>query len=305
MTAIGPGVSSFVEGKYWFDGVQMHLELGIQMAVSGSGFVTTSPSFKAPSAMEVTLPPPGVMMLGVGHAHQANLGTTHPIAARMDNSTDISLWYWSGSTYAAVTASAPCTSGVLNGFYIKTSYIPVVKSAPNNFVAFGDSITRFENAAGGAGDINWTPYVPTGSLVFGGGFARDSATSAIVLANAKKMNADVAVCLVGVNDIAIGVPQATTVANVVALAAKVGADKFVLCKLAPYNANTAAAASLSAAYETLAATHGWTLIDPYGAYRKVDGTWTAGASGDGVHPTTAVQQAAALVYRAGVQAALA
>lgn len=306
LTAIGPGVGSFIEGKYWFDGVEMHLELGIQMAGAGAGFVGTAPSFKTPTTMEVTLPSPFLMMLGVGHAHNAYTGAIHPVAARMNTSTDVGFWYWNGTTYAAVTSTTPLASGILNGFYIKISYIPASNVAPNNFVAFGDSITRFEAGAGYVGDINWTPHVPVqDSLVFGGGFAQDSATSAIVLAGAKKMNADVAVCLVGVNDIYAAVPQATTIANIVALEAKVGADKFVLCKLAPYNANPAAAVSLSAAYEVLAAERGWTLIDPYAAYRKPDGTWTAGASGDGVHPTVAVQQAAALVYRAGIVAALA
>lgn len=303
--ALAPGVASYVEGKYYFDGVQMHVELGIQMSSTGAGFMGTLPTFTTPTAMEYTSPffP---LVLGVGHAHDATLGSLHPVAAVRASQTTAAFYYLSGSNYLPITATAPISWGIVDGLYVKVSYIPTVQVAPKNFTAFGDSISRFENSAGNVNDIGWTPFVPVANqIVFGGGFARDSATTAIIVAGARRMNADVAVCLAGVNDIALGVPQATTLANVVALRNKVQASRFILCQIASYNANPAAAASLNAAYATVAAANGMILLDPYAAWRQPNGLWTAGASFDGVHPTAAVQQAAGLVFRAAVVAAAA
>lgn len=97
---------------------------------------------------------------------------------------------------------------------------------------------------------------------------------------------------------------ATTQANVDAIAAAADADRVLLCAIAPYDANTTAANAMNAAYVTQAATNGWDYVDPWAAYRQGSGAWTGGASGDGVHPTAAVSQAAGLVIRAAILAML-
>lgn len=307
LTDIGPGVDSVNLGRYWFDGVEMHYELSIRMSANGAGFVGNNPSFKMVTDMELNDPFPS-RVIGYGHAHDATTGLLYSATPIRTSATQVRFFYSQGTTQSQLspfTTSAPVTWGILDGIYVSGSYIPQVKSAPNNFLAYGDSITRFENAAGQPPDINWAPQVPTEGLVFGGGFARDSATSAIVLANAVPLSADVGVGMVGVNDIAQSVPQATTLANVVSLRNKVGTDKWLLCKIAPYDANPAAAQALNVAYENLAASNGWGISDPWGAYRAANGSWVAGASYDGTHPNPPATAAAALVIRADIQALLA
>lgn len=294
-----PGIGSIMEGRYYFDGVQVHVELPIQMAVHAMTPMGTAPAIVPPSEIDLNADPVRQMLLGVGIMHDATTGIIHPLAAIVKTATAVEFFSMNGSAYATITPSVPTSWGILDGIRVKFSYIPKNKVAPRNFTAYGDSITRFETNAGDT--WSWVNHVPVEGLTFGGGYALDGGTSAQVLAGAKKINADVGVCMVGVNDIAQGVPLGTTTANVVALHAKVATDRFVLCKIAPYDANSAASNAMNAAYQALADTHGWTLLDPFAAHRGADGRWVAGASYDGVHPNLPVQQAAAGVIRAAIQ----
>jgi lysophospholipase L1-like esterase len=204
--------------------------------------------------------------------------------------------YHATATLANFSATVPSSWGPFDYMVLQGSYFPLNAVMPWNYVAFGDSIVRFDS--NGAMAQTWPNYVFEEGLVFGGGYAKDSATSAIVLAGAKKINADVGIIMVGVNDIAGAIPLATTQANVVALANKVQTDRILLSKIAPYNTNKTAANAMNVAYESLATANGWDFFDPWAAFRDGTGGWTAGASSDGVHPNLATHQAAALVVRA-------
>lgn len=309
LLAFAPGVDSIVEGRYWFDGTEMNYELAVQNAVTGAGFMGNNPSFALPSRAALLDRYPA-RIIGDGHVHDATSGLLYNAKVSRVSATHGGFYYTTGASATQISpvmaaGGAPITWKILDGIYVKGSYIPEVTTVPNNYVIYGDSITRFENAAGQVGDIGWGPQVQTDMLRFGGGFARDSATSAIVLTNAKALSADIGISQVGVNDIAQGVTQSTTLANVIALRNKVGADKWMLLKTPPYDANPNAVISLNNAYQTLATNQGWYITDPWAAYRNANGTWVTGASYDGTHPNAGPVAAAALNIRAAVLAALA
>ena len=309
LLALGPGVDSVVEARYWFDGTEMNYELSIQNAATGAGFVGNNPAFLLPSRA-ANLDRYWLRVIGDGHIHDATSGLLYNAKVVRVSATHGGLYYTTGSVATQLSpvqtsGGAPISWKILDGFYLKGSYIPEVPFMPQNYVVYGDSITRFENTAGQIGDIGWAPQVQTEALRFGGGFARDGGTSAVALANAKALSADIGISQLGVNDIAQGVTQSTTLANIQALATKVGADKWMLLKIPPYDANPNAVISLNNAYQALATNKGWYITDPWAAYRNANGTWVTGASYDGTHPNAGPVAAAALNIRAAVTAALA
>ena len=295
-----PGIGSVIDGVYWFDGVKVQVDLTVKMAPTATAPMGPNPLIFTPS--EVTFPLANMQYgpCGSGGAHDGGLGKIHNVEVTFNDAASVALW-WATIPLASITASAPFTWNGYSHLRVHYSYFPKNAVAPKNFAAYGDSITRFEKNTS-TDTSSWANKVPVEGLTFAGGCAIDGGTSIAVLAGAKAISADAAVCMVGVNDIAQGVPLATMLSKVEALALKVGADNFILCKIPPYDLNVPAITAMNAAYELLAVANGWTLIDPFGAYRAVDGKWVAGASFDGTHPYDAPQAAAASIIRTAILA---
>lgn len=145
----------------------------------------------------------------------------------------------------------------------------------------------------------WRTYITDPALSFAGGYAHAGYTSAQVLANLTAVTADTLVIMLGTNDVRLGVASATTIANVEAIAALVGASHTILSAIAPCDITDYGTAHinrqqvgfiLNRAFVDLAASHGWLFCDPYNSVRHLDNGWKSGASGDGVHPHASTSQ---------------
>ena len=299
-----PGIGSIIEGCYWFDGVEVQVQLLIRMSPGATYPMGTNPAIFTPSQIAWFSSALALLPAGAGSAHDAMAGKVHALVATLRDAASVGL-YVDGAPYGGVTGASPIVWGANSILRVRFGYRPLNPAAPKNFAAFGDSITRFETNGGDT--ASWTHQVPVEGLTFAGGYAKDGGTSTQVLAGAGRLDADAAVCLVGVNDIyqqaTYGtLPLATTLANIEALEAKVNADNFLLCKLAPYDLHPGPTATMNLALAALAADRGWPLLDPFGAYRTAAGTWSPGASYDGVHPNAPAQASAAALIRAAILA---
>jgi lysophospholipase L1-like esterase len=152
----------------------------------------------------------------------------------------------------------------------------------------GDSTTAQTNS--------WLYQINDPTITINGGFAAGGYTSAQVLTTITPITADVLVIRVGTNDIRLAVPQATTIANVEAIATKVGAARVILMATAPCSITDYGTTHinrqqlgeiLNRAYIDLAATHGWLFADASNQFRRLDNSYKTGTSDDQVHPTTA------------------
>ena len=297
-----PGIGSSIDGCYWFDGVEVHVKLNIKMASTATYPMGSNPAIYTPSEIELLGSWDTISDIGDGQAHDLASGKAYPLVVAIRDSMSVIL-YVDANPYGGITNSTPFVWGPNAVIRVAFSYIPKVRELPKNFGAYGDSIVRFETNS--VPTDTWPNKVPVDGLTFGGGYAIDGGTSIQVLAGAKELDLDVAVCAVGVNDVyqqaTYGtIPLATTLAKITALEAKVKADNFILCKVSPYDLYPTQTATMNAALETLAGDNGWTLIDPFGAYRAVGGGWISGASYDGTHPNTPAATAAATVIRTAI-----
>ena len=168
---------------------------------------------------------------------------------------------------------------------------------PRTFVAVGDSITAGATDVSQPlvgdrvqGDASWLPAAEQRSgLDLVAGWAVPGATTADMLAGVEPTDwtADVLVVMAGTNDLVRGLPWEQSAADIEGVVAAAGAPTVVVVAIAPNDARAAARNGYNAALADLASRNGWTYLDPWG---EVDagGTFTPGASPDGVHPTPAV-----------------
>lgn len=297
LTGVNPGAGQ-VRAEYEFDGRVVHAELSIRLGAGCS--VSFNPSFTLPVEARV----PSASFRTYGAEGSVKMGTS--IFPLFTVSDDVSphaarpyLLDAASSGYRLISSTAPGVWGSGNELSVSFRYHPASPVMPVTFAAVGDSMTAWDsNQTAFDANGSWVRQVPTAGLAFAGGFARGSATTQYLLSIGGPVLADVAVILAGVNDIYFGIQPSLTLANIESLAAMVGTTRIVLCALAPYDANPAAAMSLSAAYQLLAISRGWGYVDPYATLRTIAGTWVAGASADGVHPSAASQQVAATAIRA-------
>jgi acyl-CoA thioesterase-1 len=165
------------------------------------------------------------------------------------------------------------------------------------FVAVGDSITAGATDVSRSlvedrvqGDASWLPAAEqTSGVDLVAGWAVPGATTADMLAGVEPTDwtADVVVVMAGTNDLARGVPWQESAAAIEGVVAAAGAPTAVVVAIAPNDPRPAARNGFNAALAELAGRNGWTYLDPW---TEVDagGSFTPGASPDGVHPTPAV-----------------
>lgn len=174
---------------------------------------------------------------------------------------------------------------------------PPAPAAPRTFVVVGDSIT-----AGAAdvskplvgdrvqGDASWLPAAEEESgLDLVTGWAVPGATTADMLAGVEPTDwtADVLVVMAGTNDLTRGLPWQQSAADLEGVVAAAGAPTVVVVAIAPHDPRPAARNGFNAALADLAGRSGWTYLDPWDDV-DAGGSFTPGASPDGVHPTPAV-----------------
>lgn len=170
--------------------------------------------------------------------------------------------------------------------------VPAVAANPTTFVYAGDSLTAQSNS--------WLYQNTNASFVSQGGFARSGATSGTVLNGLNQTTfptgQDVAVIEVGSNDVNQQVPTDDLIANIDAIQKRLAAKHTVVIALPPANAAAPSNYGTNRQVENsnvnpVLAAHtmakGWLWADPYAIVRNGDGTYTAGATDDGVHPNTA------------------
>lgn len=164
------------------------------------------------------------------------------------------------------------------------------------FTVWGDSHTSYLKPTleeGLATTGCWPSYAEGHELTLAGGWAKAGATSADILANVYEIPADIAIIMVGTNDITDDVPNAVTAANIHAIGLATGADRVLVLANPPRtggratkqkNLNTALAA-------TFGIPEGWDFYDPWTVQRAADGTWSkASYTVDGLHATRGVYE---------------
>ena len=187
-----------------------------------------------------------------------------------------------GATAATPAATPAATEGTA-----ATS----ATSAKVTYTFAGDSVTQANNT------WSWTKYVRATRATSVGGVASAGATSATIAASAVRRDADVLVVMIGVDDVRFGVSPTTVRRNVSTIVGKVHALHVVIAAIPPCNLTdygpdhvdrATAGYALNRSLQEYASSRGWGWVDPFSSVRRVDGTWTPGASfKDGVHPAVA------------------
>ncbi|MGY1693522.1 SGNH/GDSL hydrolase family protein [Geodermatophilus sp. SYSU D00814] len=163
---------------------------------------------------------------------------------------------------------------------------------PVGFAVVGDSITAGLDAPVEGtrvrGTGSWVPAADVAPLEFRGGWAVPGARTADMRAGVRPVEADVLVVLAGTNDVLGGVPWERTREDLLAAVAATGVTRVVLLAVPPIDVAPRAREDLNAHLAALAGERGWTSVDPWTDVATDRGTFTAGASADGVHPTQPV-----------------
>lgn len=179
----------------------------------------------------------------------------------------------------------------------------VASAAPQTaFVVVGDSITAGDQALEGSrivGEQSWVPATEGAPLVLVGGWAVPGSTTAAMLDGSRASDADVAVILGGTNDVARGVGNEEVVTNIAAIAVTTEVPLIVVVAVPPQDAHPALVLSLNAALHERSAEEGWTFVDPWRDVSE-SGSFIAGTSDDGVHPTQTVADDVGRQVRASI-----
>jgi hypothetical protein len=159
------------------------------------------------------------------------------------------------------------------------------------FTVVGDSLTAGLDAPIEGTEVtsptSWVPSAVGPTVDFVGGWAVPGAPTADMLAGARPETADVLVLMGGTNDLRTGVGWSDTRRHLLGVVDTVGVSHVLLCAVPAWQPDPEESVALDEHLEKLAAREGWTFLDPW-AEVDVDGSWTAGASADGVHPVAAV-----------------
>lgn len=157
---------------------------------------------------------------------------------------------------------------------------------PVRFAAFGDSITT-----PASGSVSWVNYL-TPTATYAGGYSHGGYKSAQVAAETVAVQCDVAVVMVGTND--IGPAPWGTDSNVVLsgirdIIVKSTAPCVIVSAVAPRNgAEAQRTLEHNARVKSYCAAMGWTFADPWVTLRAADGQWAwAPLTTDGIHPSAA------------------
>lgn len=210
-------------------------------------------------------------------------------------------------SFAVVTgcaASPPPVSPQVQKYYdehvVNQRVTPAAKVV--TYAALGDSITEGDSpdfAAGRFGSLSWANYLGEG-FGFGGGWARSGAQTSEILENAKPVQADVLILVVGANDYSNGVAFERTSANVVALVKKSGVSRVVVSSVPPRDETPELTVEYNRNLERLAGAQGWEFVDAAGGVRSGD-VYAPGMSHDGIHPTAKAARIMGEAIRAAIK----
>ncbi len=173
-------------------------------------------------------------------------------------------------------------------------------TSPVGFVAVGDSITAWTNSA----NTSWIASATSSRVIFEGGWAVPGATTTDMLAGLSVVpESDVLVIMAGTNDFLPEFVDWTiedSMARLLQIADEVTADRVVLSAIAPNDFRAASTQTFNRSLRELAAREGWAWVDPWPTARAADGTYVAGSSQDGIHPTPEVEERVGIQLRSAV-----
>jgi lysophospholipase L1-like esterase len=165
----------------------------------------------------------------------------------------------------------------------------------SSFVVVGDSIT-----AGTADPIrgpdvdaadSWVLAAIGEPLTFLGGWATPGATTAGMRDGVERYDAHQLVLMAGTNDLGSSVPWDASEDHLVDIVERVGIDRVVLAAVPPLDPLPAQVVEYNRRLELLADREGWIYVDPWTGVSR-NGSFTEGASRDGVHPVPAAAEQA-------------
>jgi hypothetical protein len=162
-----------------------------------------------------------------------------------------------------------------------------------SYVVVGDSITagaQPTNSVSAPGPGSWLRTATGPPLTLRGGWAVPGATTADLRARVGPVTADVLVLMLGTNDLARDVDWDVSAANLRAIVATVGVGSVLVSAIPPSDAHPDERSMYDVRLAQLAVDQGWGFIDPWTSV-DAGGSYLAGASVDGVHPTQEVARA--------------
>lgn len=165
------------------------------------------------------------------------------------------------------------------------------------FLVAGDSITAAGShtvAAGQVGEASWIHFVhPEGQpsdLTWVGGWAMGGAQTGDMTRALHHASADALVIVAGTNDLAHRIGFAQIAANLQSLTKIVSTEVVLLSSVPPRDDEASQTAIYNEFLRQLAMEQGWLFVDAAAGLRTPAGTFKAGLSDDGVHPTIAGAQ---------------
>lgn len=157
-----------------------------------------------------------------------------------------------------------------------------------SYSAYGDSLSNGDSpdfAAGKFGSLSWSSYLGEG-ISFAGGWAQGGVRTETMLENAKPVEAQALVLMVGANDYVQDIPFDQTAANIRGIVQKTGVSRVILSSIPPRDETPELTVAFNENLERLAAVQGWSFVDAAAGVRK-DDRYAPGMTIDGVHPTAA------------------
>jgi lysophospholipase L1-like esterase len=169
----------------------------------------------------------------------------------------------------------------------------------------GDSITAVVtgfNEGFGTGTYSadsWLASTVDDDIVFAGGWAVAGARTLDMRNGVGPVSADLLVMLAGTNDVLREEDRQGSLENMVAIADTVGAENVLVLAIPPINAAPERATQFNVDAKALAERHGWTWFDAAAGLRD-GGSFIAGLTTDGVHPTPVGQKLIGAAVRAEI-----
>ena len=176
------------------------------------------------------------------------------------------------------------------------------------FAVAGDSLTSwtnvsFPNPDGDFDERTWLHWaLESPELELLGGYAHPGARSGGIIEAIGPVDAEVLVVMAGTNDIGRA-PAPEVLDNIEGIVAIVGAETVIVCAIPPRVDLIEEAAELNAGLEARAGDQGWIFIDPWVTARDATGSWSPGATTDGIHTTPESARAASDVITAAMRSA--
>ncbi|GAB2452692.1 lysophospholipase L1-like esterase [Conyzicola lurida] len=177
---------------------------------------------------------------------------------------------------------------------------------PVSIAVVGDSITAVVTGfnegftTGTYSADSWLASTVDDDIVFAGGWAVAGARTLDMRNGVAPVSADLLVMLAGTNDVLREEDRQGSLENMVAIADTVGAENVLVLAIPPINAAPERATQFNVDAKALAERHGWTWFDAAAGLRD-GGSFIAGLTKDGVHPTPVGQKLMGAAVRAEIE----